>query len=140
MLEQMKASRTHVAIVLDEYGGVTGLVTLEDLLEEIVGSIEDEFDERPEEQIHQVDENTIDVDGRVHVDELNEQFAFQLPEDEDFDTVGGFVFSELGRIPAAGEQFRWRDLEFTVLEADKRRIIKLRIHHDRTAVEAVEER
>lgn len=140
MLEQMKASRTHVAIVLDEYGGVTGLVTLEDLLEEIVGSIEDEFDERPEAQIHRVDDDTIDVDGRVHVDELNAEFSFDLPEDEDFDTVGGFVFSELGRIPASGEQFRWRDLDFTVLEADKRRIIKLRIHHDRSPVEAVEER
>lgn len=139
LLERMKASRTHVAIVLDEYGGVTGLVTLEDLLEEIVGSIEDEFDDQPEVQIHKVDEDTIDVDARVHVDDLNESFAFSLPEDEDFDTVGGFVFSELGRIPAVGETFRWRDLDFTVLDGDKRRIIKLRIHQDRTAVETVEE-
>jgi CBS domain containing-hemolysin-like protein len=75
----------------------------------------------------------------VHVDELNETFLFTLPEDEDYDTVAGFVFSELGRIPAVGEEFRWRDLDFTVLEADKRRIVKLRIRHDRTAVEAVEE-
>lgn len=139
LLERMKASRTHVAIVLDEYGGVTGLVTLEDLLEEIVGSIEDEFDDQPEQQIHEIDEDTIDVDARVHVDDLNETYSFTLPEDDDFDTVGGFVFSELGRIPVEGENFRWRDLAFTVLAADKRRIIKLRIHHDRTAVEAVEE-
>ena len=140
LLERMKSSRTHVAIVLDEYGGVTGLVTLEDLLEEIVGSIEDEFDEQPEEQIQRLDEDTIEVDARVHVDDLNEQFGFELPEDGDFDTVGGFVFSELGRIPVSGEEFRWRDLDFTVLEADKRRIVKLRIHHDRAAaVEALEE-
>ncbi|MFV0444560.1 MAG: hemolysin family protein [Planctomycetaceae bacterium] len=139
LLERMKASRTHVAIVLDEYGGVTGLVTLEDLLEEIVGSIEDEFDDQPEQQIYPVDENTIDVDARVHVDDLNQSYAYSLPEDEDFDTVGGFVFSELGRIPVVGETFRWRDLDFTVLDGDKRRIIKLRIRHDRTAVETVEE-
>ena len=139
LLERMKASRTHVAIVLDEYGGVTGLVTLEDLLEEIVGSIEDEFDEQPQEQIQNVDEDTIDVDARVHVDDLNDVYSYDLPEDEDFDTVGGFVFSELGHVPVVGEQFRWRALDFTVLEADKRRIIKLRIHHDRTALEAVED-
>jgi CBS domain containing-hemolysin-like protein len=139
LLERMKASRTHVAIVLDEYGGVTGLVTLEDLLEEIVGSIEDEFDDQPEEQVHRVDEDTIEIDGRVHVDELNESFGFSLPEDGDYDTIGGFVFSELGRIPAQGEEFRWRDLDFTVLIADKRRIVKLRLHRDRTAVETVEE-
>lgn len=139
LLERMKATRKHMAMVLDEYGGVTGLVTLEDLLEEIVGSIEDEFDDQPVEQIHRLDDDTIEVDGRVHVDELNETFLFTLPEDEDFDTVAGFVFSELGRIPAVGEEFRWRDLDFTVLDADKRRIVKLRIHHDRTAVEAVEE-
>lgn len=139
LLERMKASRTHVAMVLDEYGGVTGLVTLEDLLEEIVGSIEDEFDEQPQEQIHRLDDDTADIDGRVHVDELNAAFAFDLPEDGDFDTVGGFVFAELGRIPKTDETFRWRDLEFKVLEADKRRILKLRVHRDRAAVELVEE-
>jgi putative hemolysin len=139
LLEQMKSTRIHVAIVLDEYGGLTGLVTLEDLLEEIVGSIEDEFDDESEELVRRVDEQTVEVDGRVHVDDLNEQFHLELPEDDDFDTVGGFVFSELGRIPVTGEQVRWRNLDITVLAADKRRIQKLRIHADPAAVAAADD-
>lgn len=139
LLERMKRERLHMAIVLDEYGGVVGLVTMEDILEEIVGDIEDEFDEERQEQIHQVDEDTVDVDARVHLDDLNERFSFALPEDADFDTVGGFVFSELGRIPESGESFTWRNLRFTVLDADKRRIVMLRIRIDRSLVPAGEE-
>ncbi|MEZ6068189.1 MAG: hemolysin family protein [Planctomycetaceae bacterium] len=139
LLERMKTSRTHVAIVLDEYGGLTGLVTLEDLLEEIVGSIEDEFDGEAEEQVRRIDDHTIEVDARVHVDDLNEQFGWDLPEDDDFDTIGGFLFSELGRIPTMNEIIDWRNLKFTVLEADKRRLIKLRIYANPEAVEAIDD-
>lgn len=139
LLERMKRERLHMAIVLDEYGGVVGLVTMEDILEEIVGDIEDEFDEAREEQIHQVDRDTVEVDARVHLDDLNEQFGYELPEDADFDTVGGFVFSELGRIPEPGESFTWRNLRFTVLDADKRKIVLLRIQVDESLVPAGEE-
>ena len=139
LLERMKRERLHMAIVLDEYGGVTGLVTMEDILEEIVGDIQDEFDEAREEQIRHVDENTIEVDARVHLDDLNERFGYELPEDADFDTVGGFAFSELGRIPRSQESFAWHNLRFTVLEADKRKIVMLRIQTDPSLAPAGEE-
>lgn len=139
LLERMKRDRLHMAVVLDEYGGVTGLVTMEDILEEIVGDIQDEFDEAREEQIHPVDDVTVDVDARVHLDDLNERFGYELPEDSDFDTVGGFAFSELGRIPETGESFTWRNLRFTVLDADKRKIIMLRIQVDHNLIPAGEE-
>ena len=136
LLERMKRERFHIAIVLDEYGGVTGLVTLEDILEEIVGDIADEFDAAEEEQVRHVDDDTIDVDARTHIDDLNEEFDFGLPDEEDYDTIGGFVFSEFGRIPAQGESFTWRNLRLTVLEADQRKVIKLRIEVDRSLVPA----
>ncbi len=136
LLERMKRERFHIAIVLDEYGGVTGLVTLEDILEEIVGDIADEFDEAEEEQIRQVDDDTIDVDARVHIDDLNEEFDFGLPDEDDYDTIGGFAFSEFGRIPSEGESFTWRNLRLTVLEADQRKVVKLRIEVDRSLVPA----
>ena len=127
LLQTMQKQRIHIAIVLDEYGGVAGLVTMEDILEEIVGEIADEHDEVPDELIHQIQEDIIEVDARVHIDDLNEQFGFQLPEDEDYDTIGGFVFTQLERVPKVNEQLSWGTLEMTVLDADKRKIIKVRI-------------
>lgn len=138
LLERMKRERFHIAMVLDEYGGVTGLVTMEDILEEIVGDIEDEFDDARQEQLQRVDDDTTDVDARMRIDDLNDLLEFALPDNADFDTVGGFVFSELGRIPERGETFTWRNLRFSVLEADKRKIVKLRIQVDRTLVPAAE--
>jgi CBS domain containing-hemolysin-like protein len=140
LLERMKRERFHIAVVLDEYGGVTGLVTMEDILEEIVGDIEDEFDAARAEQIQRIDDDTTEVDARVRIDDLNDLFDFALPDNADFDTVGGFVFSELGRIPGPGETFTWRNLRFSVLEVDKRKIVKLRIQVDRTLVPAADER
>jgi len=130
LLESMRRRHVHLAIVLDEYGGVAGLVTLEDVLEEIVGEIADEYDAEQVEQIEIVDSKVSIVDARVHIDDLNEQFGFDIPEDGDYDTIGGFVFSTLGRIPEPGEDFKWRQLKFDVLDADKRKIIKLRIEVD----------
>ncbi|MCG6156851.1 hemolysin family protein [Rubinisphaera margarita] len=132
LLERMRGEHVHMAIVLDEYGGVVGLVTMEDILEEIVGDIEDEFDKEHEEEIKQVRPGTVDVDARVHIDDLNEQFAFALPEDEDYETIGGFVFTQLGKIPTKGETLTWQNLRLTILEADKRKLIKLRIERDET--------
>jgi putative hemolysin len=132
LLQTMKRERVQLAIVLDEYGGVAGLVTMEDILEEIVGEIVDEHDIDEEEDIELVEPNITVVGGRVHIDDLNEQFEYGLPEDGDFETVGGFAFSILGRIPTEGESFTWHQLRFTVLEADKRKITKLRIEVDQT--------
>lgn len=136
LLERMKRERFHLAIALDEYGGVVGLVTLEDILEEIVGEIVDEFDPAEEEPIQRIDERTTELDARVHIDDLNEQFQFGLPEDDDYDTIGGFVFSQLGHVPATNESLTWGALRLTVLEADQRKIVKLRIEVDDSLVTA----
>jgi len=127
LLERMKQERLHMAIVLDEYGGVAGLVTLEDILEEIVGDIADEFDEQAEAMYELADPQTLHVDARMRVDELNDLFDLELPDDEDFDTLGGFVFSRLGRIPKSGDQLLEAGLTFIVLEATERKLIQLEI-------------
>ena len=101
--------RTHIAVVLDEYGGVSGLVTIEDVLEEIVGEIDDEYDPETVEEIREIDEDTCEALGRTHIDEINEVMGLDLPEDGDFDTIGGFVFAELGRVPQTGESIVWQD-------------------------------
>ncbi|MAG92669.1 MAG: hypothetical protein CMJ48_02805 [Planctomycetaceae bacterium] len=127
LLETMKHKRVQMAIVLDEYGGVAGLVTMEDILEEIVGEIVDEYDPEEAELIHQAAANVAEVDARTHIDDLNDKCGYELPEDGDYDTVGGFVVSLLGHIPEVAEQFNWKNLVFTILEADSRKIVKLRI-------------
>ncbi len=132
LLQMMKTQRVHLAIVLDEYGGVAGLATMEDILEEIVGEIVDEFDDAEAEQFRTISVGVIDVDARVHVDDVNEKLDLQLPDDQDYDTIGGFAFSVLGRIPKSGESFHWEQTRFTILEADKRKIMRLRIEVDPT--------
>ncbi len=137
LLQLFQHSRTHIAIVLDEYGGVSGLVTIEDALEEIVGEIEDEFDAEVEEEICKVDEDICEALGRAHVDQINELMGFDLPEEEAFDTIGGFVFDKFGRVPNAGESIRWNDsVQVTVLEASRRRVGRVRL--ERTRHEAAE--
>ena len=132
LLELFQRSRTHIAIVLDEFGGVSGLVTIEDVLEEIVGEIADEYDPEVEEQIVKIDDDTCEAIGRAHVDEINAVMGFDLPESEDFDTIGGFVFAEFGRVPASGESIVWQDaVRVTVLEATRRRINRVRLERVR---------
>jgi CBS domain containing-hemolysin-like protein len=128
LLEMFQQLRTHIAVVLDEYGGVSGLVTIEDVLEEIVGEIDDEYDPESVEEIDRIDDNTVEALGRAHIDEINEVMDVELPEDGDYDTIGGFVFSELGRVPQSGETMVWQEkVRITVLEATKRRIDRVRI-------------
>jgi CBS domain containing-hemolysin-like protein len=101
---------------------------MEDILEEIVGEIDDEYDdEHEQEEICTASSGTVEVDARTRLDELNRQCSYSLPESDDFDTVGGFVFSLFGRIPVTGESLEWQRLRFTVLEADARRILRLKI-------------
>ena len=130
LLEMMKRRHVHIAIVIDEYSGVAGLVTMEDVLEEIVGEIVDEYDTAEDDGIRPVEPGVIEVEARVHIDDLNERFGFDLPEDDDFDTIGGFVYTQFGRIPEQGESFVWRNLRFGILSADSRRIRHLRIEVD----------
>jgi putative hemolysin len=136
LLELLKRKKVHIAMVLDEYGGVAGLVTMEDILEEIVGEIADEFDDPEHEAILILSPTTAEVDARVHLDDLNERLQYNLPEDGEFDTVGGFVFSQLGRMPSVGEEIAWKQLKFTVLTADKRKINRLRIEMQSESVPA----
>jgi putative hemolysin len=120
--------RMHIAVVLDEYGGVSGLVTIEDVLEEIVGEIDDEYDPETVADIHVVDDDTCEALGRAHIDEINAAMKLELPEDGDYDTIGGLVFSELGRVPQAGESVVWQEkVRISVLEATRRRIDRVRI-------------
>jgi CBS domain containing-hemolysin-like protein len=132
LLKLFQKSRTHIAVVLDEYAGVSGLVTIEDVLEEIVGEIDDEYDQEAEASIRKVDEDACEVLGRTHIHEINEVMAFNLPENADFDTIGGFVFAEFGRVPAAGETITWQDaVRVTVLEASRRRVNRVRLERIR---------
>jgi len=114
-------------VVLDEYGGTAGIVTLEDILEELVGEITDEYEQTPTEQIRRIDENTIQVDARTYIDEINDQYQMNLPDEEDYETVGGFVFAHLGYIPKTNEIFEFQNLKFTVTAAEARRIKRVRI-------------
>jgi putative hemolysin len=127
LLHEFQNQNLHLAVVLDEYGGTAGIVTLEDILEELVGPITDEYEKPPQESVRKIDETTMEVDARMYVDDLNDQYELDLPEDEDYDTVGGFVFSRLGYIPKAGEHFRYEKLEFTIASAEPRRVKRVRI-------------
>ena len=127
LLHEFQNRKLHIAVVLDEYGGTAGIVTLEDILEELVGEITDEYEETPPEPVKRIDENTIEADARTYIDDLNDQFELNLPEDEDYDTVGGFVFSRLGYIPKANEAFDYENLKFTISSAEARRIRRIKI-------------
>ena len=112
----------HMAIVLDEYGGTAGLVTVEDIVEEVVGEIRDEYDRVVEVPLRKVDSNTIEVDAKVHIEDINEALGVELPEEEEYDTIGGFLFSQMGKVPVPGDTFTSHFVEFTILDADERRI------------------
>jgi putative hemolysin len=123
LLTDFRRTNQHMAIVVDEYGSMHGIVTLEDLLEEIVGEIEDEYD-LPDTSLQQIDERTVRVDGTFPIDDFNEQFSVELPQ-EDYHTLAGFVFGALGRAPEEGDEVVWNGLRFGVVEVDGARIEQL---------------
>jgi CBS domain containing-hemolysin-like protein len=125
LLQDFRRASNHFAIVVDEYGAMVGVCTLEDLLEEIVGEIEDEFDV-PEEQIVQVDDDTWRLDGMFAIEDFNERFNTELPE-EDYHTVAGFVFGQLGRAPAPGDDVPFDGMRFDVLEVEGNRIERIAV-------------
>lgn len=126
LLREFRARRNHMAIVVDEYGGVAGIVTIENVLEQIVGEIEDEHDIDDDMPIMQRDDDTFTVKALASVDDFNEQFEVDW-SDDDFDTVGGHVVNQFGHLPERGEQVVIDRFEFTVLRADKRRVHLLRM-------------
>lgn len=128
LLRDFRASRNHMAIVVDEYGGVSGLITIEDVLEEIVGEIDDEHDEAEEEPIKLLTENHYQINALTEVEDFNTAFECDF-SDEGYDTVGGLVLAEFGRVPEHGEQVSLADrFKFRVTEADSRRIVMLEMH------------
>lgn len=129
LFEQLRTRRIALAIVLDEYGGTAGVTTLEDLVEEIVGDLEDEYDEISKD-IEPINDHEFNIMGNAEVDEVNEKLNLGI-ETDDFDTLGGFVFGEIGRLPEEGDEVIYKNLTFRVLSLDKNRIEKLRVIIDK---------
>jgi magnesium and cobalt transporter len=123
LLRELKAAKVHMAIVLDEYGGVAGMVTMEDIIEEIIGEIEDEYD-REEPLLKILEDGRVEVDARLEIEAFERHFGLEI-EDRHFETVGGLIIHLLERVPEVGETVSYQGLEMTVLEADKRRIRKI---------------
>ena len=125
LLAEMQAERVHMAIVVDEYGGIAGLVTMEDIVEEIVGEIQDEYDQSEELPYVQVGEGEYIFQGRIDLKDFNELLACELPMDE-AETLGGYIYSEMGRVPSNGDQMRVDGVQLTVEQVSGRRIRKVR--------------
>jgi putative hemolysin len=130
LLHQMQTEKVHMMIVLDEYGGTAGLVTLEDLLEEIVGEIRDEYDLAEEEPLVVLNEREALVDARYSMGELNERLGLGLEESDDYDSVGGYVYATLGEVPEKGATFKSGKVEWIVEEVNGRRIVRVRLRSD----------
>jgi CBS domain containing-hemolysin-like protein len=133
LLREMQKGRVHLAVVVDEYGGATGIVTLEDVVEQIVGEIEDEHDRTPA-SVERLPDGSYWVAARTNIDELNEALDWNLPK-RDYETIAGLVLSTLGRIPRTGEEFQVPGYTITVLEADNRRVVAVKIAATRPALQ-----
>ena len=129
LLREFKRRKVHIAIAVDEYGGVSGIVCLEDIIEEIVGDIQDEFD-KEEEDILEVGENTFLCDARVDIEDLKDETGIALP-DQDFDTLGGFVFDLFGKIPVKFEKVTYKIYNFIIQEMDGQKIKRIKIIKNR---------
>jgi putative hemolysin len=125
LFRELQASKNHMAILIDEYGGVSGIITIEDLIEEIVGNIADEYDEDVKD-FQKLDSNVYIVDGLVSIDEVNEKLNLKLPT-EHHDTIGGFVLNLIGNIPETGESVQYENITFTVEKIDEKRIEQIKI-------------
>jgi putative hemolysin len=125
LLTEFRRTNQHMAVVIDEYGSMEGIVTLEDLLEEIVGEIEDEFD-LPDETVERIDDETIRIDGTFPIDDFNERYGCELPQD-DYHTIAGFVFGQLGRAALTGDEIKHEGLTFTVDSVEGQRIDRLKV-------------
>lgn len=127
LLREFLHNRSHMAIVVDEFGQTAGVVTIEDALEEIVGEIVDESDEEEEYEIRVIDDDTIEVDGRVMIDDLNELIHWGIPESEDYETIAGWVLHHTGEIPDAGRRLQLGNLDIEILHATNRKIESMRV-------------
>ncbi|TLY62336.1 MAG: CBS domain-containing protein [Gammaproteobacteria bacterium] len=138
LLREFRRNRNHMAIVVDEYGGVSGLVTIEVVIEQIVGEIDDEFDVEDDQNIRKEAERQFTVRGITRIEEFNEYFGARLSEEQGVDTVAGLLMKQLGRLPRRGESATIEGFEFRVMRADRRRIDALRVVPPRDVVPPAE--
>ena len=130
IIEILKEFKAHIALVLDEYGGIVGLLTIEDLIEEIVGEIRDEFDTEEEEFITQIDENSYEVDAMIDIETLDKELCLNLPESDDYESLGGLIVTELGRLATIGDELKFNGVKLKVLEINKMRVSKVLIEKE----------
>ena len=126
LLEEFKTNRSHMALVVDEFGEISGLVTIEDVLEEIVGEIEDETDLSDDQKIMQISDREFNVSGLTEIEEFNEKFETSF-EDDDFDTIAGYVMNKFGKFPLVNESIKIQNIIFTIASANKKQIKKIRV-------------
>jgi putative hemolysin len=127
LLHDFRVQKVHIAIVLDEYGGTAGLVTIEDILEELVGDISDEHEPVEPAMLKKLSDTAWEADGRIYVDELNRLIGLSIPEDQGFDTLGGFISTMLGRIPKEATVFEHGSVKYTILSAEPQKVNRVRI-------------
>ncbi len=129
LLADFQTSEVHMAVVIDEYGGTAGLVTIEDVLEEIVGEIRDEHDdsEADKPELKRIDGQTVEVDGRFNLDDFNDELGLELPEDEEYDTIAGFILATIGHVPLQGEAIESHGMRITAIQVSETQIIRLSI-------------
>ena len=130
ILKEFKALKVHIALVLDEYGGIVGLLTIEDLIEEIVGEIRDEIDTEEEEFITQIDENSYEVDAMIDIETLDKELCLNLPESDDYESLGGLIVTELGRLATIGDELKFNGVKLKVLEINKMRVSRVLIEKE----------
>jgi CBS domain containing-hemolysin-like protein len=126
LLTEFQGNRIHIAIVVDEFGGTAGIITLEDIIEEIFGDIQDEYDAEPE-QLLELNPDLIRADARVPIEDVEDYFAIDFPDEPDFESLAGFILAQMGSVPAAGDEFRWKNLHFRILKADEKKIISVEV-------------
>lgn len=127
LLSEFKREKIKIAIVLDEYGGTAGLVTLGDIVQELVGDIQDEHDDARRQSVRRLTDGSAEIDAGLHVSEVNAELDLEIPEDGDYETLAGFVLAELGHFPHRGERFVHAHHEFTITDASDRRVYKVRV-------------
>jgi putative hemolysin len=127
LLNDFRLQKVHLAVVLDEYGGTAGLVTIEDVLEELVGDISDEHEPTGPAMVRKVDDHTWEADARVYIDELNRVVGTSIPEDAGYDTLGGFISNAMGRIPERDATFEEGNVKYTILDAEPQKVNRVRI-------------